>query len=285
MSIFVTCVVPDASHVLLSGGTTVTLLFQSSGDGTSVVPDRQDVTVTALPALFDSHGATAVAVTCTLSATSPTLQWLPSVVTMHVWKRSVAYPWLSDIVTVSSTGAVVSGIANGVLSLTVSSGTDLCVVAVTSETDGESSFVHPVGVYFGDDLLPLSVDVSNATHVCGSPPSLAALCRNDTECIFRGVTVNITVVNGDSNSLPFSTRSSAAAAVSATSDEMGWLTCPPDCPASGGGITFAEYCNDVVPDPAVCLNPTTASQCWLGTPPDCSPCPGGAICTSLTTWR
>ena len=101
--------------------------------------------------------------------------------------RRVVYPWLSDVIAVSPTGVVVSGIVHGVLSLTVSSTTQLCLVAVTA--DGTSSFVDPLGVYFGPTKLPLSVNtsVSNVTHVCGSLPSVAAMCGNDSTCMARGV--------------------------------------------------------------------------------------------------
>ncbi len=100
--------------------------------------------------------------------------------------RNVVFPWLSDVTTVTSTGKVISGIVDGMFTLTVTTNDTVCFVASPLSVPAE--FVWPVAVVFGPSGAQLSIDygMSNATHVCGQMPPLEVLCNFSAACMDGG---------------------------------------------------------------------------------------------------
>ena len=100
--------------------------------------------------------------------------------------RRVLFPWLVDVTTLGRDGAVISGIVNGVFTLTVKGNDSVCFVAVNM--DGVASFVWPLAVTFGVAHTPVPVDMSrsNATHACVTLPAMTVLCNGSDTCLSDG---------------------------------------------------------------------------------------------------
>ena len=97
------------------------------------------------------------------------------------------------MLTFTRNGSELSGISNGVLSLTVSDNSTICLVALAPNDSRcvskcDSSFVEPVGVYVGPRNIPLTIadSLSRDSRVCGTLPPLANLCDNAPSCMSRG---------------------------------------------------------------------------------------------------
>ena len=108
--------------------------------------------------------------------------------------RRVLFPWLVDVTTLGDDGTVISGIVNGVFTLTVKGNDSLCFVAVSM--DDVASFVWPVEVTFGVAHTPVPVDMSrsNATHACVTLPTISVLCNGSVTCLSDGKYVGTTTL-------------------------------------------------------------------------------------------
>ena len=96
------------------------------------------------------------------------------------------FPWLSNVIALPlrANGSVVEGVSSGVLSLTVSDNTTICLLADAAAA--LPVFAPTVSVTVGGVPAAVNHSLSSSSRVCLVVPPMPELCGGSAECLRRG---------------------------------------------------------------------------------------------------